>query len=483
MDGRTISVEEQLHWLTNSIIDYAYFTLHADGTVASWNRGAQRVLGYSAAQALGSVYSRFWTGGSQAHTDAEHELAQAAERGQFEVAGRLLRSDGGEIEVYRLLTALRDERRQLLGFAVLLRDTTDQQRTRQMFYDQQRRLQSIVDTAVDAVVIIDEHGIVESFNHAGERMFGYRANEVVGRNVNMLMPSPFAEEHTGHLQRYLRTGQAKIIGIGREVQARRKDGTLFPADLAVSEFYDGKPLFTGILRDISDRKRLETEVAQIAEAEQRRIGQELHDDAQQQIAGLTMIARHTADALVPYIEREPGLGDIRRKVERLVQGLHDIHQSLQLLARGLVPLQVDAHGLQALLAQLADHINEQPGVFCEFTTDVQHELGNGVVATNLYRITQEAVTNALKHSAATNIAIRLNARQQTATLEIEDNGTGIDERNSTTGRGLQIMNYRASLIGGLLTVRRGRDGGTAVTCHLPRIPEPPASTTSSLHAE
>ncbi len=91
-------------------------------------------------------------------------------------------------------------------------------------------------------------------------LLGYEESELRGQNVRMLMPEPYAREHTGYIQRYLRTGDAKVIGIGREVQARRKDGSLFPADLAISAFHDVKPLFTGILRDISDRKTMEADV-------------------------------------------------------------------------------------------------------------------------------------------------------------------------------------------------------------------------------
>lgn len=120
------------------------------------------------------------------------------------------------------------------------------------------RLRTILNTTVDAFITIDEHGTVESFNPAAERLLGYSAEEVIGRNVKMLMPSPFAEEHDDYLGRYLRSGVRRIIGIGREAVARRKDGTTFPIDLAVGEaVIFGQRIFTGILRDLSERKRLE----------------------------------------------------------------------------------------------------------------------------------------------------------------------------------------------------------------------------------
>ena len=114
---------------------------------------------------------------------------------------------------------------------------------------------------VDGVITADERGTIKSFNPAAEKVFGYSAEEVVGRNLSMLMPEPYRGEHDGYLSNYLETGERKIIGIGREATARRKDGSTFPMDLAVSEFWQGpKRMFTGIVRDITKRKSAEREL-------------------------------------------------------------------------------------------------------------------------------------------------------------------------------------------------------------------------------
>ena len=123
-----------------------------------------------------------------------------------------------------------------------------------------RRLRAILDTAVDAIVTIEESGAIESINPATERLFGYTRHELVGRNVSVLMPSPHREEHDRYIANYLRTGKARIIGIGREVDARRKDGSVFPVDLAVSEVrLPGRRLFTAIIRDLTERRELQAQ--------------------------------------------------------------------------------------------------------------------------------------------------------------------------------------------------------------------------------
>jgi PAS domain S-box-containing protein len=135
------------------------------------------------------------------------------------------------------------------------------ERRTQDLADANARLRSIIDSAVDGIIVIDSHGRIESFNPAAQRLFGYPESEVIGRNVSMLMPSPYHEEHDSYLQRYVTTGQAKIIGIGREVTGRRRDGTVFPLHLAVGEMsVSGERKFTGMVHDLSAREQLDQQL-------------------------------------------------------------------------------------------------------------------------------------------------------------------------------------------------------------------------------
>lgn len=130
--------------------------------------------------------------------------------------------------------------------------------------EREAHLRSIYDTAPDALIVIDERGLVQSYSAAAERMFGWTASEVLGRNVSMLMPQPFRDAHDGYVSRYLRTGERRIIGIGRIVMGERKDGSTFPIELAVGEVRSERGrFFTGFLRDLSERQATEARLQEL----------------------------------------------------------------------------------------------------------------------------------------------------------------------------------------------------------------------------
>lgn len=171
---------------------------------------------------------------------------------RFETVHR--RSDGTHYPIdVHLQLSTRGERPL---FAALILDLTERQRAEEAAREAAERLRAVVATAVDGIITIDETGVMETVNPAAERIFGYTIEEMTGRNVSMLMPQPYRGEHDGYLARYRATGERRVVGIGRELVGRRKDGTLFPMELAVSEtVLDDRRFFTGIVRDITERKR------------------------------------------------------------------------------------------------------------------------------------------------------------------------------------------------------------------------------------
>jgi PAS domain S-box-containing protein len=326
--------------------------------------------------------------------------------------------------------------------------------------ESQERLRAILDTAVDGIVTIDQRGVIESVNPAAERMFGHAAGELVGQDVAVLMPPPYRGEHAGYLANYLRTGVKKIIGIGREVRGQRKDGSTFPLELAVSEVGPFR-LFTAVLRDVTARHELEREVLEIAALEQRRIGQELHDGVGQELTGLGLMA----DTLARRLKKSRANA---RLAARVAEGIERVHGQVRALARGLARPEVDPAGLGAALEELAARAGEQSGGVCTFETAGPVTVADDVAATHLYRIAQEAVSNALRHGRARHVAIALRADAGTLALSVRDDGAGDPARfDRTRGLGLRIMRNRAGVLGGTLTVGPAEGGGTLVTCVLP----------------
>jgi two-component system CheB/CheR fusion protein len=363
-------------------------------------------------------------------------------------------------------------------------------RDRDHLPDGEARMRAIVSTAVDAIVTIDQRGRIDSCNPATRRLFGYGAAEMIGRNIRMLMPQPYRREHDGYMRRYLRTGVAHIIGIGREVMGQRKDGSIFPLALAVSEVRlggGGRRMFTGIMHDLTARRRLERQVLEATAIEQRRIGHDLHDGLCQELVSLSMGAQILARKL-----EQPGT-DPRSAVsdaERLEEGLRTATEQARRLAHGLNPLDVESGGLPGALEQLVRRVSESAHVACRFRWDRRARARDASVATHLYRITQEAISNALRHGKASSIVVELRTRSPRGgaapgglTLSIADDGCGFAGASALPGSapahaapaagiGLQTMSYRAKLIGGTFDVKpraRGGGGGTVVVCSVVEV--------------
>lgn len=187
-------------------------------------------------------------------------LPTQAKGGSFRFHGRLRHLRTGEpIDVDCNAFGILDPKTgETLAIAFSLRDIREQKRSEQALRDSEARMKAILDNVVDGILTIDERGTIEMVNPAAQAIFGYAAEEIVGRNVRLLMPEPYRGQHDQYLRNYRHTGQRRIIGIGREVLGRRRDGTVFPIDLSVSEVQLGdRRLFTGLVRDISERKASE----------------------------------------------------------------------------------------------------------------------------------------------------------------------------------------------------------------------------------
>jgi two-component system sensor kinase FixL len=226
-----------------------------DGVVTDWNQGAQAIFGYRADEMIGKPISLLLPSGLEGEEDAILERIRLGERiDHFETRRR--RKDGTVIDVSVTISPVYDGQGNLIGASKVARDISSAKKSQLQLQEREAHLQSVLDTVPDAMIVIDTRGIMQSFSATAEKLFGYSAQEVVGRNVSLLMPQPYASQHDSFLARYLATGEKRIIGIGRVVVGRRRDGSTFPMELAVGEMRSGdRRFFTGFTRDLTERQQ------------------------------------------------------------------------------------------------------------------------------------------------------------------------------------------------------------------------------------
>jgi two-component system sensor kinase FixL len=226
----------------------------SDGRLVEANLSLCRLLGYERAELLQRRYDEITHPDDQERDQALFSRLLAGEIGSYSLEKRYLSKSGHALPV-RVTSAL-TRTDDILRLAVV-----EDLRQR---HEGEVTLRSILNTVPDAMVIIGERGIIESFSPSAERLFGYDAAEVVGKNVKMLMPSPYRERHDSYIERYLETGERRIIGIGRIVTGLRKDGTTFPLELSVGEaVIGGRRIFTGFVRDLSEREEAERRLERV----------------------------------------------------------------------------------------------------------------------------------------------------------------------------------------------------------------------------
>jgi PAS domain S-box-containing protein len=322
---------------------------------------------------------------------------------------------------------------------------------------------AILQTVGALIVVLDNQGRIVRFNRACEQTTGFASSEVVGevfwrrfvpqdevdpvrRMFDTLLSRKGRAEHENSW--LTRSGELRMISWSNTVLTD-EDGNV--------QYVIG----TGI--DITDRKTLEREILEISDREQRRIGHDLHDSLGQQLTALEF----QGQALVGKLKSAaPALVEPARDICRHIQ---QTIRNTRLLSHGLSPVPLGEEGLMTALAELAAGVGAMNGVQCEFGCARTVLVTDATVATHLYRIAQEAVNNALKHSRARFIRVRLEEDREHWRLSVEDDGRGLDPGvRKSTGMGLRIMNHRARLVGASLEVQSVEPSGLRIECTVPK---------------
>jgi len=277
--------------------------IDAMGSVLMFNPACEKLFQYSADEVIGQnvkvLMPALYRDAHDGYLANYHRTGDRKIIGiGREVLGR--RKDGSTFPMHLSVGETKQEEGASI-FVGILHDLTERERVEAILRESAAQLRAVVDTAVDGVILINADGRILKFNPACEKLFRYQANEVIGENVKMLMPEPYRSGHDGYIRNFLTTGEKKIIGIGREVIGRRKDGSTFPMDLSVGEAkQDGSSIFVGVIHDLTDRKRTEAQLIQAQKMEA--VGQLSGGIAHDFNNLLTVIvgnAEHLSDHLTP----------------------------------------------------------------------------------------------------------------------------------------------------------------------------------------
>ncbi|SMO63415.1 hypothetical protein SAMN06265218_107140 [Fodinibius sediminis] len=446
-------------------ISYGVLVLNLEGGILFWNEACEDLFGYSAEEVLEQNILFLYPDRFKDKFKRHLKELKEGRRTINPWCGE--HKDGSLIWCNAQTKLIYDEEEKPVAIICSIFNIKEEMALKSKLKRNRARIQAILDNMVEAVISINSRGIIQNFNKSAEKMFGYDSEEVIGKSLKILMPSPHKEQHEQYINNYLETGDQKVIGSGREERARRKDGTIFPMELSVSEtMWEGERIFTGIIRDISERRKLENTILKISEDERRRIGQELHDGLGQMLTGLGLISQNVAQKL--EANNLPGAQEVK-EISELIKDADEYARSL---SHSLVPIDLSQEGLRHAIIQLINRAQKLFNIQCEFEEAEIKKVGDNT-ALHLYRITQEAITNAVKHGSADQIRISLEGSADAIQLCIEDNGAGFSSyTEGQKGLGLKTMQYRAHILGGNLELGETEQGGGQIICSIPYYEQP-----------
>jgi len=328
-------------------------------------------------------------------------------------------------------------------------------------------LRVVFDAAPDAIVVVDEQGLIRAFNVRVEELFGYEPEELLGRDIEILVPGELRSRHREERATYSAAPTVRPIGTGIELSGQHKSGAMIPVDICLSPVrIDGATFVIAAVRDVTERDRLRewgVSALRAAEEERERIALELHDDMAQRLAAL-MVRLRLARQAPESEERESLMDEMRGEIQECADAVRRI-------ARGLRPPALEVGVVAAIQAHVRSLRDSG-----ELTVEVQVERGPGVPRLSrdtelaLYRVVQEALANAMRHSQADAVVVRIRTGSAGISAMIEDDGLGFDPAQlGLRGLGIVGMRERARNAGGELAIDSHPGAGTRVRVAVPSI--------------
>jgi len=464
--------------IIDSAVD-AIILIDAQGRIETFNPAAERLFDYREAEVVGRNVTMLMP--SPYREEHDGYLARYLATGEARIIGigrevRALRRDGATFPIRLSVGEMTvgGERK----FTGIVHDLSERVALEERLRTSEERWRAIIESAVDGIVVIDAEGRIEAFNPAAERLFGYAESEVLGRNVTVLMPSPYREEHDRYLARYLTTGQAKIIGIGREVTARRRDGTTFPVHLSVGEMtVAGARTFTGIVHDLSARVRMEEQLRE--QASLVRLGEMaavIAHEIKNPLAGIRGAVQVIGGRL-PAGSRDAAVtGEIVTRIDVL----NDLIQDLLLFARPPQPQPIPVDP-SSIVTTTLDLLRTDPSV-AGITIEVDGTSPPVLVDPELLKIVLQnlLINGAQAMNGCGRIRVALGATAGRCEIRVADTGPGIPaeirDRIFTpffttkargTGLGLPTAKRLIEAQQGAIHVEFPAGGGTIVAVELP----------------
>ena len=427
-----------------------------DDTIISWNAGAARMYGYEAAEIVGRSFALLSPPENRAEA---REIRERILRGEHiaNIETWRLTKHGRRIPVSSMVSPIMDAARNIIGISTISRDITRQKQAESALRQSERELDDFFAKAPVGLLWVGPAGHILRANEAFLRLMGRVERRVVGSQVAEFYVDPEIAEDL-----LTRLSHGEILQNCR-LRLRRKNGSLMHVLIDANGLWENDRLVhtRWFVRDITRRVELEREILNISEREQRRLGRDLHDDLGQQLAGLEFLAQTLVGRLAGISKSaEAQAKEIARMAQRTMVRTRE-------LARGLSPIGVETDGLMVALHELAARTKKLFRIECRFRCLKPVLIRDHEVGVHLYRIAQEAVSNAIKHGKARRIDIALAKNGDRILLAVSDNGIGMPKkRHHHSGMGLRVMQYRAGVINASLVAQRREEGGMAFVCSI-----------------